>query len=110
MNAGSPRKRKSSPDASPAKSVAKELDSLRKTLRLVSKAYLERIEAELLEVREAVGELSKTEEVPSSKIRDLRDMLMLMHKVQIKADKGRRKDLKKLDSLIGDLRQFLDQW
>jgi len=97
-------------DASPAKSLARELRTLKRDLRVVSRHYIQRIEAELAEVQEAVSQLEATEEIPSNRIRDLRDMLILLRRLQIKPDKGRRKDLKKIDSTVGDLRLFLDNW
>jgi len=105
-----PRKRNKSPDASPVISVARELRMLRRDLKEVGRQYLQRIEGELAEVLNAVNNLGKIENVPSSKIRDLRDMTILLRGLQIKAEKGRRKDLKKIDSIVGELRLFLDRW
>jgi len=102
--------RSNASDASPAKSLARELRTLKRDLRVVSRHYIQRIEAELAEVQEAVSQLEATEEIPSNRIRDLRDMLILLRRLQIKPDKGRRKDLKKIDSTVGDLRLFLDNW
>jgi len=108
-----PRKAKNrppTPDASPAKSLDRELRALRRDFKVVGRTYLQRIESELNEVLEAVDQLQATEEIPAARIRDLRDMLMLLRGLQIKPDKGRRKDLKKIDSTVGDLRLFLDNW
>jgi len=105
-----PRKRNKSPDASPVISVARELRMLRRDLKEVGRQYLQRIEGELAEVLNAVNNLGEIENVPSSKIRDLRDMTILLRGLQIKAEKGRRKDLKKIDSIVGELRLFLDRW
>jgi len=103
--------RSNASDASPAKSLARELRTLKRDLREVSRHYIQRIEAELVEVQEAVSALETAEtEIPSNRIRDLRDMLILLRRLQIKPDKGRRKDLKKIDSTVGDLRLFLDNW
>ena len=105
-----PRKRTKASDASPVKSVARELRTLRRDLKEVGRHYLQRIESELAEVLTAVDSLGAIENVPASKIRDLRDMTILLRGLQIKAEKGRRKDLKKIDSIIGELRLFLDRW
>lgn len=108
-----PRKTKNSSvasDASPAKSLDRELRALRRDLKLVGRTYLQRIDSEIEEILQAVNEMQSTDEIPAAKIRDLRDMMMLVHGLQIKPDKGRRKDLKKIDSTVGDLRLFLDNW
>ncbi len=98
-------------EASPAKSLARELRGLRKELRVVGRHYLQRIEAELVEVLEAVTQFeTASTDLPTARIRDLRDMLMLIRSLQLKPDKGRRKDLKKIDAAVGDLRLFLDRW
>jgi len=86
------------------------LRMLRRDLKEVGRQYLQRIEGELAEVLNAVNNLGEIENVPSSKIRDLRDMTILLRGLQIKAEKGRRKDLKKIDSIVGELRLFLDRW
>jgi len=102
---------KSGPEASPAKSLTRELKGLKRDLRVVARGYLQRIEGELGEVMEAVTAFEGEETaVPTARIRDMRDMLMLVRGLQIKPDKGRRKDLKKIDAAVGELRLFLDRW
>ena len=44
------------------------------------------------------------------KIRDLRDMLTLLRHRQLKPDKGRRKDLKKIESVVDDLAMLIENW
>jgi hypothetical protein len=45
-----------------------------------------------------------------AKIRDLRDMLTMLNHRQVKADKGRRKDLKKMESIVKDLGMLIENW
>ena len=84
-----------------------DLVSLRRLLRRTGLAYLNRLEAELDEVaawareRAAEGELSK------ARIRDLGDMITLVRKIDAKPHKGRRRDLKKIDATVGDLRELI---
>ena len=42
-----------------------------------------------------------------TRIRDLGDMVTLVRKIEVKPIKGRRKDLKKIDATIGDLRELV---
>ncbi|MGA8657668.1 MAG: hypothetical protein WB586_16105 [Chthoniobacterales bacterium] len=97
-------------EVSPMKSVAEELDFLRKTFRECITAYGARIETDLNQIREAVLEQAKNPKLPPSKIRDLRDMLTLCRTLDIKPEKGRRKDLKKIDSLIEELQLMVKNW
>jgi len=97
-------------DTSPMKSTIEELDQLRTVVRETLDAYGGRLEAEIALVRAAVSELRKLKEPSSDRIRDLRDMLTLLRHVPVRTDKGRRKDLKKLDSLVGDLQMMIENW
>lgn len=96
---------------SPVKSVLEELEFLRKTTREIIKNYSDRMEAEILQIREVVAGLGDDPDALSStQIHELRDMLTVMRTLQVKSEKGRRKDLKKLDSAIEDLRSLIDGW
>jgi uncharacterized coiled-coil DUF342 family protein len=95
-------------EASPAKSVVSELQDLRAELRESASSYAARIDAEIERVRLAVESAGGNSS--GSKIRDLRDMLTLLRHRQIKADKGRRKDLKKIESIVSDLTMLIENW
>ena len=92
------------------KSTIEELDQLRALFRKTVKAYTHRLEADLQQVRDAVMELKTQKEPSTERLHDLRDMLTVLRHISIKADKGRRKDIKKLDSLIGDLQMMTEHW
>ncbi len=53
---------------------------------------------------------SQGKSLSSAKAKDLRDMLTLLRQRQIRADKGRRKDLKKLETVISDLGMLIENW
>lgn len=92
------------------KSTIEELDQLQQLVRETIDAYADRLESEIGLVRTAVAALRKEKEPSSERIHDLRDMLTLLRHVSVRPDKGRRKDLKKLDSLVGDLRMMIENW
>jgi hypothetical protein len=109
-------------EASPQKSVLEELEALRKTFRAICQRYASRVEDEIIQLREKVlaGAAAKD---PSNKparsagasaiaaeVRDLRDMLMLLRSLQLKPDANRRKDLKKVEAVLGDLRLLAENW
>ncbi len=133
-------------EASPYKSAAEELATLRKTFRLACRSYLERVEMEIIRVHEQVvtagmaaahaeenrkpisagSARSRANGAPApsgrdangtsvaaksqSEIADLRDMLTLLRTLEVKPEAGRRKDLKKIESLVEDLRVLSERW
>jgi len=96
-------------EASPAKSVLKELETLRGLLKETLAAYGTRLDEELQKIGGTV-EAKAQEKISQARLRDMRDMLTLLRTLQVKPDKGRRKDLKKLDSVIGDLSMLIEHW
>jgi hypothetical protein len=95
-------------EASPSKAVVSELQDLRAELREAASSYAARLDAEIERVRAAVE--SSAGDAAGSKVRDLRDMLTLLRHRQIRADKGRRKELKRIESVIGDLAMLIENW
>lgn len=97
-------------DAAPFNVIAEELEEFRATLRGTVESYLARLDGEIAQVSAAVEKEAGKKKVTSAKQRDLRDMLTLLRSASVKADKGRRKDLKKLDGLVGDLAMLTENW
>lgn len=87
-----------------------EIDRLRGDLRATIEAYVTRLDGELQDVREKISKQTAKPKVSSSKLRDVRDMLTLLRNTDIKTEKGRRKDIKKIDSLVGDLQILIERW
>lgn len=92
------------------KTVIEELDKLRADFRASLDTYAARIEEEIAQVQSATEPYSKKKKIPEAKLRDLREMLTLLRKFSIKPEKGRRKDLKKIDALVGDLTMLIETW
>ena len=84
-----------------------DLASLRRTLRRTGQAYIGRLEAEIDEVAAWAGERAIERDLPKACIRDLGDMITLVRKIDTKPIKGRRRDLKKIDATLGDLRELI---
>ena len=96
-------------EVSPARSLLTDLVSLRRTLRRTGRAYLRRLESEIDEVAAWAAERARERDLPKAQIRDLGDMISLVRKLDGKASKGRRRDLKKIDATVGDLRELMNQ-
>ncbi len=97
--------------ALPFKTVAEELTFLRKTFRDLVATYSAQLEGEIAHLQGIVqsdGESKK--KLPGSRATDLRDMLMLLRSTEVKPSKGRRRDLKKVENLIEELRTIVERW
>ena len=86
-----------------------ELLELRRELRATLRAYAARLEVQLAESVAALQSVNPTEEVPRERVHQLRDLTAMMRKRKVKPEKGRRKDLRKIDTLINDVHLFLPE-
>jgi len=80
-----------------------ELDAVRRDLRRTIRAYAARLELDLAESIAAVTRYKQAEDLSRERLHDIRDLTIMMRKRKLKPEKGRRKDVRKLDSLIRDL-------
>ena len=85
-----------------------DLVSLRQTLRQTGRAYLSRLDAEIEEVAAWANEKAKERDPSKACIRNLGDMITLVRQIETKPEKGRRRDLKKIDATVSDLRELID--
>lgn len=94
-------KAKQSPRASRAATVAaaEELQKLGALLEETSRQYVRRLQREIEEVAHAL---------PTLKPKELAKASRLLAGLPVKPHKGRRKDLKKIDLLIGELQQLVE--
>ena len=83
--------------------LSDELDAVRRDLRRTIRAYAARLELDLAESIAAVSRYKRVENLSRERLYDLRDLTIMMRKRKLKPEKGRRKDVRKLDSLIRDL-------
>ncbi len=97
--------------ALPLQTVAEELAFLRKTFRDLVGTYTAHLEAEITDLHSAVmADAASKKKLPGSRATDLRDMLMMLRSLEVKPVKGRRRDLKKVEVLVEDLRAIVDRW
>ncbi|MBV9998443.1 MAG: hypothetical protein JO015_04930 [Verrucomicrobia bacterium] len=98
------------PEASPVKSLAEELETVRLLWRQCIETYASGVEATLDQVQASVRGQQRARKLPVSKLGDLRDMLAMCRGLNLRPEKGRRKDLKKIETLIEELRLLTEQW
>lgn len=99
--------------ASPIKSAVDEIEALRRLFRTTLKNFASSVETDLDQLREGIaakqGSLNKTK-IPVELTRDARDMVTLIRTLDIKPEKGRRRDLKKITGVIEDLQKIVAKW
>jgi hypothetical protein len=94
-------------ETSPVTVLETELARLRRDLRTTLRAYAARLEVNLAESRAALGSLKPVEELSRERLNEIRDLMIHVRKRKLKPEKGRRRDLRKIDSLIEDLRLLM---
>lgn len=98
------KKSKSNPEeASPGKSVGEELTVLEKLVRATAQAYEKRLRADIALVAAWNESVAQSAKPSREQIRDQGDMLGLLRKLKLKPEKGRRRDLRRIDSVVEDL-------
>jgi hypothetical protein len=83
--------------------LTEELAALRRDLRKTIRAYAARLELDLAESAAAVALSKRVESLSRERLHDIRDLTIMLRKRKLKPEKGRRKDVRKIDSLIRDL-------
>jgi hypothetical protein len=97
-------------EVSPFKSLAEELVSLRRFFGEVLQNYAARVEGELEQVHETVLAAAQDRRKSGARLRDVRDMITLLRTLELRPEKGRRRDLKRIEGILDDLRGFVDGW
>lgn len=90
-------------ESSPVTMLESELHALHHDLRTVAKAYISRLENDLLVCIAALRSHGPIEQLPREILHQVRDLTIIVRNRKLKPEKGRRKDLRKIDSLIVDL-------
>jgi hypothetical protein len=73
----------------------------------VSRNYVARLHREIVELTRALETASRD---GTSRDKDLRKILKQIEHLQIDPERGRRKDLKKIDTLIGEIQAVVEAW
>ena len=97
--------------ALPLPTVAEELAFLRKTFRDLAAAYGAAVEGGIAHLHTLVcAEAASGKKLPARRTADVREMLTLLRSLEVKPARGRRRDLKKIESLVADLRVITERW
>ena len=77
------------------------------------KNFASSVETDLDRLREGISAKESTikkPKIPAELIRDARDMVTLIRTLEIKPEKGRRRDLKKIVEVVEDLQKIVGKW
>ena len=96
------------PETSPVRQLQLELQELRRELRTTARAYTRRLEDELVATTDALSRYAPAEKLNREQLHRVRDLAIMVRQRRLRPEKGRRKDLRKIDSLISDLRPLVD--
>jgi len=96
-------------ESSPVTMLESELHALHRDLRTTAKAYIARLENDLLVCLAVLRSYGPIENVSREMLHQIRDLTIIARNRKLKPEKGRRKDLRKIDSLIVDLVSTIGQ-
>jgi hypothetical protein len=102
-------RRRREQESSPLTMLESELRVLHRDLRTIAKAYIARLENDLFVCLAALRSYGPIEQVPREMLQQIRDLTIIVRNRKLKPEKGRRKDLRKIDSLIVDLVSTIGQ-
>ena len=96
-------------DASPVKTLAAEISALRRDLRATLRAYLSRLERDLAAASKVLTEYGPAENLSRERLHRVRDLTIMVRNRRLKPKKGRRRDLRQLDTIISDLAPLIKE-
>jgi len=76
----------------------------------VARNYLLRLHREIAELIRILEKKQTGTGFSRRELKDLREILKQIAHLQINPERGRRKDMKRIDALIGDLQSVVERW
>ena len=76
----------------------------------VARNYLARLHREITELIRTIEKKQAGPGFTQRELKDLRDILKRVAHLQIDPERGRRKDMKRIDSLIGEMQSTIERW
>lgn len=76
----------------------------------VSRNYVLRLHREIGQLVRILQKTERAGKLTRDAKRDLKKLIDKVGRLQISPEKGRRKDLKKIDELIGEVQSVLERW
>jgi hypothetical protein len=98
-----------SAEALPLKTVTREVARFRRIARATIGAFSKRVENALGEVDAALATLNGNK-ADRERVHNVRDILIVLRRVDVQAAKGRRRDLKRIESAVKEMRDLVEGW
>ena len=102
------KKKKEKHETSPVRHLQLELQELRRELRTTARVYAKRLEHDLSLTTAALDRYAPAEKLDREQLHRVRDFSIMVRQRRLRPEKGRRKDLRKIETLISDLRPLVD--
>ena len=102
------KKKHKKTETSPVRHLQLELQELRRELRTTTRVYTQRLDHELILTSTALDRYAPAEKLNREQLHRVRDFAIMMRQRRLRPEKGRRKDLRKIESLISELRPLVD--
>src|SRR5207247_3532623 len=96
-------RRRRAQESSPLTMLESELRVLHRDLRTIAKAYINRLENDLVVCLAALRSYGPIEHVPREMLHQIRDLTIIVRNRKFKPEKGRGKELRKIVLLIVNL-------
>ena len=87
----------------PVKLLVAEIVDLRRELRTTLRTYSARLETALASASKKIAAYGEGEKLSRDRLSEIRDLTIMLRKRKLKPEKGRRKDLRKIDLLIDEV-------
>jgi ribosomal protein S13 len=87
-----------------------QLGYLRGVLHEIAENYVARLEREIQSNATRIDEAAKAGTLTNKQLESLEEILELIQQTPLKPEKGRRKDLKRVDQLIGSITDTVETW
>ena len=97
-------------DALPIKPLIEQLTFVRRTFRDIVRHYSGEIESEILRLANRMTAEAEIKKPSRERVHEMRDILMLLREIDVKPKKGRRRALKKIETMIKDIAEIVDRW
>ena len=86
------------------------LQTVRVLLKEIGGNYLAVLQSDLARVARVVAAAQETDTPDHQRLADAQRMLRAIGKLDVKPEKGRRRDVKELDELIKHLNEITEEW
>lgn len=91
------------------KEVLARLQRLRTLARQTTRTYLANVEKGILDVSDQLSTPARKGETKQADLATLQDVNLILTNLKLKPEKGRRKDLRKIEEAIGEMLSLLEK-